>query len=61
MNVQQLIDELMKVNDKTKSVVTLWNAGTDFDKEPFLEEGKIRRVIESNYIIELLDDMKPKY
>jgi len=51
----------MKVTDETKSVVTVWNAGTYFDNEPFLEEGKIKRIIESNDVVELLDDMKPKY
>lgn len=61
MNVQQLIDELMKISDKSKQVVTVWNAGTDFNEEPFIEEGIVEKVSESENTVELIDDMNPKY
>lgn len=61
MNVQQLIDELMKISDKSKKVVTVWNAGTDFSGEPFIEEGIVEKVSEEENMVGLIDDMNPKY
>lgn len=61
MNVQQLINELMKIADKTKPVVTIWNSGTDFDEEPFIEQGIVEKVSESENMVELIDNMNPKY
>jgi len=61
MNVQQLIDELMKVSDKSKQVVTVWNAGADFNEEPFIEEGIVEKVSEDGNVVGLMDDMNPKY
>lgn len=61
MNVQQLIDELMKISDKSKQVVMVWNTGTDFNGQPFLEESVLEKVNESEHLVVLLDDMKPKF
>lgn len=61
MNVQQLIDELMKISDKSKQVVMVWNSGTDFDEEPFIEEGIVEKVSENENMVELIDNMNPKY
>ncbi|MTC89827.1 hypothetical protein GKS17_08145 [Streptococcus uberis] len=61
MNVQQLIDELMKISDKSKQVVMVWNSGTDFDEEPFIEQGIVEKVSESENMVELIDNMNPKY
>lgn len=61
MTVEQLISRLMKVKDKTKSVKMICNAGTDFDKTPFIEEGYVDEVGEGEFLIELMEDMKPKY
>jgi len=61
MNVQQLIDELSNISDKKKPVITIWNAGTDFDKEIFIEEGIVNRVVENENVVELIDNLKPKY
>lgn len=61
MNVQELIDALMKIEDKTKPITMVFNAGTDFDKTPFLESGVIDKVQESEEMVELLDDLTPLY
>lgn len=61
MNVQQLINELMEITDKTKLVVTIWNSGTDFDEEQFIEQGIVEKVSESGNMVELIDNMNPKY
>lgn len=61
MTVEELIDELMKVNDKKKPVKMIYNTGTDFDEIPFIEEGIVMEVGEEENRIGLIDDMTPMY
>lgn len=61
MTVEELIAELMQVDDKTKPVKMIYNAGTDFDRTPFIEEGIVIKVGEGELGIELIDDMTPLY